>query len=521
MTSLLHPSSPALRPGVLRPWLATALAVATLVAVAQLGSLRLALVVLAVTLPIAIVCLAYSTWVDYRQAHVRHAAVTEWRQPWNLPLLAGSILLVTGLVGPRTTAQIASTLLSLIFLFFLGRHLIFVVASADRAGRELSAAALAVIPDETLPSVTVLVPCRDEELVVEGLVASLLALDYPADKLQVIVINDGSIDRTGELLDAAAGRDARLRPLHRPRDAGGGKSGALNNALPLVSSDVVVVFDADHQPAPDAVRRLARHFADPMVGAVQGRCVIRNADDSLLARAVALDYQCGYLINEYGRQAVYALPAYGGANCAVRTDVLTADGGWNEKSVTEDTDITLRVLLRGLRVHFDVTAVDTEQAVTTLRRYWKQRYRWARGHQEVWRDYRSAVWRSPHLGWGGKLETMMFLLVFHVPVLCFAGLILVLLGVIYDLPSSSINLFPLATLLFIGPMVELGASMLVARNARRDVWTLMLFIPTYVVSMTVCAKAWLDGLLGSTYSWQKTKRVATVTKQPTALVTAQ
>ena len=119
--------------------------------------------------------------------------------------------------------------------------------------------------------------------------------------------------------------------------------------------------------------------------------MVRNSVQSTLARSIAIDYFSGYLVNEYGRQALFELPAYGGANCAVRASTLRQLGGWNPDSVTEDTDLTLRVVLLGGRVRYDITAVDTEEGATTLARFIRQRYRWARGHQQVWRDYRSLV----------------------------------------------------------------------------------------------------------------------------------
>ena len=145
--------------------------------------------------------------------------------------------------------------------------------------------------------------------------------------------------------------------LHRPAGSPGGKSGALNAALEHARGEVIVVFDADHKCRSDVIKRLVRHFADPTVGAVQGRCIVRNSEESSLAKTIAIDYYCGYLVNEYGRQSLYSLPAYGGANCAVRASSLRALGGWNEDSVTEDTDLTLRLRAergaRALRRHRD------------------------------------------------------------------------------------------------------------------------------------------------------------------------
>ena len=100
------------------------------------------------------------------------------------------------------------------------------------------------------------------------------------------------------------------------------------------------MFDADHRPRPDTVTRLAGHFEDPPSARSRDGASSAIADNSLISRLVAIDYLAGYLVNEYGRQSFFRLPAYGGANCAVRTSSLRAMGGWNPESVTEDTDLT-------------------------------------------------------------------------------------------------------------------------------------------------------------------------------------
>jgi 1,2-diacylglycerol 3-beta-glucosyltransferase len=272
---------------------------------------------------------------------------------------------------------------------------------------------------------------------------------------------------------------------------------------------VTIVFDADHQPHADVVWRLVRHFDDASVAAVQGRCVIRNPDDAPLAKLVSIDYLAGYLVNEYGRQGLVCMPAYGGANCAVRTSSLRALGGWNPESVTEDTDVTLRLVLAGQRVRYDVTAVDEEQAVTTLRAYWRQRYRWARGHQQVCRDYRAAVWRTPFLSRLQKLEATMFLYAFHLPVFSAGGmLLLVAWAAGLGAASDPFHGFVLWTLLFIGPLFELSGALLIARSDRRDARLLVYFLPLFFVSMALCTKAWIDGIYGRSYAWVKTERSA-------------
>ncbi|RKR92534.1 cellulose synthase/poly-beta-1,6-N-acetylglucosamine synthase-like glycosyltransferase [Micromonospora pisi] len=404
---------------------------------------------------------------------------------------------------PAWAYQAVALALTAVFATYLIRHLVFLTAAL----RPIPAEA-----DDTTDrplSVTVLVPCHNEARVIDGLTAALAALDYPAHLIEVVFVDDRSADGTGDLLERAVVGHRGWRVLRRAADAVGGKSAALNDALRLARGEVVVVFDADHQPAPDCLRELLRPFADPRVAAVQGRCVVRNPRDSLVARLVAVDYLCGYLVNMAGRDRVHGLPAYGGANCAVRTDVLRELGGWNVESVTEDTDLSLRIWLRGYRIGYAEHAVDTELAVTGLGAYYRQRYRWARGHQQVCRDYRRPLWRSPRLRLREKIEATLFLYVFHVPVLCVLALLLA--GITTAVPGllpSAGPLWAIAPLMAAGPVLEVGGGLLRAGARRRDLLPLLLFPALFVISMLLCTRAMLDAWAGSRYAWVKTERTA-------------
>lgn len=151
------------------------------------------------------------------------------------------------------------------------------------AGYPLAAAALArrrprpVRKDDVTPDVTVIVAAHDEESVIERRVENLLALDYPADRLEVIVASDGSADGTDRAVEAAAARDARVRLARRPR---AGKTAAQDAVVAEATSEVVAFSDANTLWAPDALRKLVRSFADPEVGYVCGRLELERPDGS-------------------------------------------------------------------------------------------------------------------------------------------------------------------------------------------------------------------------------------------------
>lgn len=432
-------------------------------------------------------------------------AVGPRKLPWTWLFLLAIVAGLPAALGVRD-AIIAGTLaLDAVYLIFFLRHAAFAAAAMRWASRDIYEAA--PVADVYRPSVTVLVACHNEELTVGSLVRGLAALHYPNRLLQVVLVDDGSTDDTPALLDQLTAHYPNMSVIHRPIGSPGGKSGALNEGALAATGEILVVFDADHIPRRNVISALVRHFRDPRVGAVQGRCVIRNSVQSKLARSVAIDYFSGYLVNEYGRQALFGLPAYGGANCAVRAETLRSLGGWNTESVTEDTDLTLRLILSGKQLRYDINAVDTEEAATTLRRFLSQRYRWARGHQKVWRDYRWAVLRSPYLTFSQKVETVLFLLVYHVPVLCFATLILTALRIAGIGPHVTVfEMLPLAALMFVGPFCELASGLLVGRAPRRAIWSVVWLTPLFFATMYVSTKAWVDGILGRQYRWVKTQR---------------
>ena len=239
---------------------------------------------------------------------------------------------------------------------------------------------------ESLPSLDVVVAARDEEGVVTRLVERLTALRYPADRLTTWVIDDGSLDRTPQLLDQLVERHPGLNVIHRPRDAGGGKSGALNTALAQLSGDWLLVLDADAQLQEDLLERLVPYALDGGWSAVQLRKAVIDADCNWLTRSQAMEMALDAVI-QTGRLADGGVAELRGNGQLIRRSVLEESGGFNEDTVTDDLDLSFRLLTHGALVGMLWDPPVQEEAVPGLKALLKQRQRWAEGGLQRFFDY--------------------------------------------------------------------------------------------------------------------------------------
>jgi 1,2-diacylglycerol 3-beta-glucosyltransferase len=252
--------------------------------------------------------------------------------------------------------------------------------------RLVAAPPLAVAPNGgDLPSISLIVSAQNEESVVEQLAANLCQLDYPADRYEVWVIDDRSTDRTPELLDGLAERYPQLRVLHRT-SGGGGKSGALNQVLPLTNGEFIGVFDADAQVAKDCLRYIPAYFTDARDGALQLRKSILNQDTNWLTVGQSIEMSLDAYLQQQ-RVAVGGLGELRGNGQFVRRTALQDCGGWNEDTITDDLDLTFRLHLNGWNIAVCTFPTAGEEGVTSLSALWPQRSRWAEGGFQRYLDY--------------------------------------------------------------------------------------------------------------------------------------
>jgi cellulose synthase/poly-beta-1,6-N-acetylglucosamine synthase-like glycosyltransferase len=235
------------------------------------------------------------------------------------------------------------------------------------------------LQDRTPPAITVLVPMHNEEKVAARILERLAVTDYPHDLLQVIPINDHSEDGTAAIVDSYAQRYPFIRPLHITEGARG-KAAGLNRALWLAKHELVLVFDADYEPAPGLLRSLAAVFLDPTVGACMGRVVPINTGSNLLTRFLSLERTGGYQVDQQARFNLGLLPQYGGTVGGFRRSVVMELGGFDPSAVSEDTDLTIRLYIAGWQIAYVNRAECYEEVPETWAVRFRQLRRWSRGH---------------------------------------------------------------------------------------------------------------------------------------------
>lgn len=267
------------------------------------------------------------------------------------------------------------------FLLFLAGYFYGVRASKERLALGQGTA--------DLPALSLLIPAHNEGLVIAETLAAVLATSYPADRFEILVINDGSTDDTAAIVRAAAARDARVRLIDVPPErAARGKSAALNYGLAACRHEVVGIFDADNLPDPDSLVHLARQLqSDARFGAVIGKFRCVNRKKNLLTRFINLESLAFQWIIQAGRWRLLRMASLPGTNYLIRRPLLEQLGGWDKQALTEDAEMSIRVYLAGYLIKFVPYAVTWEQEPENLRVWFKQRVRWARGNNYILEKY--------------------------------------------------------------------------------------------------------------------------------------
>ena len=235
------------------------------------------------------------------------------------------------------------------------------------------------------PSCTILIPAHNEAMVIGATVESMLKLEYPEEKLTILVINDGSKDETASIVQEFVKRDPRVVLFTVPPGEGGkGKSRALNLALKQVNSDVIAIYDADNTPHPKALYYLvAQLMTHKELGGVIGKFRTVNKNATLLTRFINIETLSFQSILQAGRWQMHNIATLPGTNYVVWTHLIRSLDGWDEDALTEDSELSIRIYEKGYKIKYIPYALTYEQEPQEWKVWLKQRMRWVRGNNYV------------------------------------------------------------------------------------------------------------------------------------------
>lgn len=376
-------------------------------------------------------------------------------------------LLVVGVLLPipyiEGYGSVLNTVLLLGLIGLVGRTLLSSVLAFSRT------APPEIDDDTALPTVSVVIPAFNEEPVLPGTIEACKNVDYPTEKLEVVLCYEASsTDRTAEIAQQAAADDSRFIAVERD-EPGGGKAKATNYALNHATGDIIASIDADHQFKPNAIRRAVSWFlADEDTWCVKGRCYGSNPADSLLALHATVERHIAEKGDLFAREVVDGFTIFGGGQAFFRAEVFEELGEFDEEILVEDIDMSSKIHSVGKELHVDPQVITYEENPATLSAWWNQRKRWARGWMQVAVRYLPLLPQERAVSTRKKIDAVYTFAYAIVPVLF-------------------VLVFPMP--LFNGLSGVSTASLIPNGGA---VWTFISITPV-IVSYLIFIQDWLDG----------------------------
>jgi len=336
------------------------------------------------------------------------------------------------------------------------------------------------------PKVAVHIPVYNEGEVVRKSIEAVLKLKWPKDKLEIIVVDD-STDGTDRIISEYPVK--HIRRKHRK----GFKAGALNEALKHTKAEYIAVFDADFVPERNFLKKTVAAF-DENTSVVQGRWKYRNEHESIVARAASMMTDAFYEVVMKYRSMVKTV-IFSGSGGVLRKSAIIAAGGWNEKSISEDLDLSIRMMCDGWDTYYIENAVSSGEAPTTLSAFIKQQSRWSFGTSEVALRYMKTILETPNLTLVQKVDLMTSTMGFFVtPVI----ILLYLSGFLIFLNrwlDPNILVWGALTLATLGYVIELVTAAFKSNKKKNLVYMPFVFILLAILNFPL-AMGVIDAIFG-------------------------
>lgn len=242
-------------------------------------------------------------------------------------------------------------------------------------------------------SITFLIPAYNEEDTLKATVEAVLKTDYPKEKKDIIIINDGSKDNTLKLANELEIKYSNVKVLNKPNS---GKANSLNEAIKIAKGELIAVVDADSYPKKDAIKKMVGHFQDKNVVAVTSRVLVKNKSN-WLSKFQVLDYS----IIAWTRKLldfVDSVYVTNGPLSIYRKSIIKNLGGFDPKNLTEDIEITWHILSKGYSTRMSYDAIVYTTVPLKLKTWIKQRVRWNLGGIQTVHKYWKEMFRHNAFG---------------------------------------------------------------------------------------------------------------------------
>lgn len=249
------------------------------------------------------------------------------------------------------------------------------------------------------PRVAIVMPAFNEEAVIAHSLRSLLALDYPADKLELVAVNDGSTDATLARMTEVAREEPRVRVIDLGVNCG--KRAAMAVGMRATDAEILAFVDSDSSVEPDALRRLVQGFADERVGAICGHADVANPKEGWLARMQVVRYFVAFRVVKAAESVFGCVTCCSGCFSAYRRSAIVPHlDGWEHQTFLgspatfgDDRALTNRVL-RDHKVLYAADAISHTAVPTTMRQFLRQQLRWKRSWTRESLILMTFVWRK-------------------------------------------------------------------------------------------------------------------------------
>jgi cellulose synthase/poly-beta-1,6-N-acetylglucosamine synthase-like glycosyltransferase len=357
--------------------------------------------------------------------------------------------------------------------------------------------------------VSIVVPVKNEEKVIGRLLKALLNLKYSALKMEIVIVNDESSDRTGEICNDYANRYSQVKVFNRPKSST--KAAALNYGAQHAKGEIIATFDADSVPESDALLNAVRYFRDPAVAAVQGRICSINANENMLTKFLFYEGAVQYEAFLRGKDKLNLFVSLAGTCQFIRRRVLEEVNGWNEKNLSEDVELSLRLTEKDYVIKYASEVRTWEESPHDIRGLVRQRARWYRGNITMGLKFGRLLRRLTKR----RFDAEMSLFGMYLIVLCIASYFMAVWSFLLP-PDFTLTLITRFTSLFTLVILAFAGVALVYVTKPIKIWSLLWlpFIYAYWGFQSFIALyAIFQIILRRPGKWSKTIRSGVVTAE--------